>query len=279
MKKIYIIVLFFLYFSKVVIAQNSNLQSHWNFIFENKRTKALKTLKQEFKTEEDLLTYQILRAESGLLKVPENFYKQFFELENAEFYLYAFWLDSFFFDDYFNSGFHKENIKVINNINISSIKESSIKTSLLYLKAVAARYQNNWEDYFKFNNNIVSIRDWQYCGVFENLNESGLDIYYEPEDKAVSVEDFNANSNGFVNWYTPIHNKDEAYQGYVNHQEFGEGVHYAQTFIINTQEQDIYMRIGNASAFKVWLNDVLLLENVEDVATDLDAYILKLVFT
>ena len=54
------------------------------------------------------------------------------------------------------------------------------------------------------------------CGVFENLNSSGLDTEYEPELYAKDDKLFDANSNGLVGWFIPKTKSTQGYQYFVN---------------------------------------------------------------
>jgi len=245
----------------------------WDLLLSNKRAEAAKQLKKiNVKSSiETLALNELLRVEQGKLTANKAFLSAFLEQPEFENYLYAFWNEPFVFDAYLETGFSPKNISNIEQVYASNLKNRSIKDAMHYLNAVVKRHQGDWDAYFELNNKINAITNWQYCGVFENLNDSGLDKIYDPEKIAQSETPFDAGSNGLVNWYT-ANTEKEPYQFFTNHAEFGAGVHYAQTFIHAAQEKRVLLRIGNGSAFKVWLNDVLVYENAEDQTTELDAY-------
>ncbi|WP_273273390.1 transglutaminase domain-containing protein [Maribacter polysiphoniae] len=256
-----------------LFSQNTTYEKHWEHLFRNERKEALSTLR---KSKDDDIAYflsqEIIKAENGNFTNPDDFIQQLMAYKDFEYYLYALWTQNFFFDGYIESGFNNKNSKNIKDIDLGRIKNPTVLEAMKYLKSIVARHNNDWEGYYRMNSEMASIKKWQYCGTFENLNGSGLDIAYEPEEKAYSEEDFNANSNGFVNWYNNGALAREAYQFYSNHSEYGAGVNYAQTFIANPIGQRVVLGLGSSALAKVWVNDVVVLENTNDGITDLDAY-------
>ena len=265
--------LFFAVFLPFTSFGQQDLEQVWNKLLENKRTEASTLFEGIPKTAvSHYFMEQLLRVEQGNLIPEDSFVSSIKDQSEIEYYLYALWNESYLFDSYLTSGFHNRSVAAINTLSDLSVTNHSIKEALWYLKAVSMRYEKNYEGFSSYISKMTPIRNWQHCGVFENMNNCGLDIEYEPELKAYSKTDFNANSNGKVNWYTPPE-KVESYQFFDNHSEYGYGVHYAQTFIKSPKTQRVYLRIGNGSKFKLWLNDVEIYGNQKDVITDLDAYV------
>ncbi|WP_435415717.1 transglutaminase domain-containing protein [Polaribacter aestuariivivens] len=262
------------------ISQNK-IDSYWNLLLKNQPAAASEEFiskNKNYKNSiETLITNEILRNENGLINgASDGFIEQLKKYDNYEYYVYAFWNNPFIFDSYLTTGFHNSNSSVIDAFEVDEFNNQTIKHALQYVKAIKNRDNKNYKDYKNKFATIPVIKNWQFCGVFENLNKSGLDKEYEPETYAKNDKEFNANSNGNVSWYVP--NKtytNETYQFFTNHSEYGYGVHYAQTFINSDTEKRVQLRIGNSSAFKVWLNDVLIYENTKDVGTDIDAYIVN----
>ncbi|MBQ4821959.1 DUF3857 domain-containing protein [Aquimarina sp. MMG016] len=274
MKKYY----FFIVLSALIFCNTfsqESYQKYWNEVLSNNRETAIELFrKQKIKQKniEHLITEQILRAENGRFATLNGFIDKLMAFNDYEYYVYALWNKEFLFNDYLKSGFNINNISAIEKVSSKEVENQTIQEALLYLNSVVYRYQNNWEEYYQIQSKLSGIREWQFCGVFENLNNSGLDIVYPPEQKASSTEDFDANSNGSVNWYIPKELKKEAYQFFTNHAEYGYGVNYAQTFITSPNDQRVVLRLGNSGNFKVWLNDIIVYENAKDVITDIDAY-------
>ena len=270
--KFFTLLLFF-NFTNSFSQETQNVDPYWELLFKNDRKAAMSKFQKSKKggIADELIT-ELIRSENGTFSNAEDFMKNIQQHPDFEYYLYALWNQNFFFDSYLNAGFNKKNSSNINAIDLDKVKNPTVKEALLYLQSIAAKHVNDWKKFEKMNGQISSIREWQYCGSFENLNGSGLDTEYGPEKNAVSKTDFNANSNGFLNWYTNETGRKGAYQFYGNHSEYGSGVNYAQVFINNPQEQRVTLRLGSSELAKVWLNDVVVLENTNKGGTDLDAY-------
>ncbi|SIS38938.1 Tetratricopeptide repeat-containing protein [Zobellia uliginosa] len=253
--------------------ENNKLETHWQYLFQNRQSEALsKFEKKKQKTLPEILTREIIKNENGIFANDEGFIEKVGSFPDFEYYLYALWSHNFFFDTYLSTGFNGKNVRNIKTLQLEAIQNPTVKESLRYLKSAVAQHSDDWETYYQINAEIPAIKAWQFCGSFENLNGSGLDTEYGPEKYAVSQNDFNANSNGFINWYEIDERKKEAYQYYSNHSEYGGGVNYAQTFIYNPSDRKVVVRLGSSSFSKLWLNDVLIYENTNDGISDLDAY-------
>ncbi len=253
--------------------ENQEIEAYWELLFKNERQEALSKFQKRKKNDiHDQLIHEILKIENGTFANPDGFIEKISSYPDFEYYLYALWNQNFFFDTYLSTGFNKKNSKNINAFNLNLVKTPTVKESLRYLKSALAQHHDDWETYYELNSEIPAIKTWQFCGSFENLNGGGLATEYGPEKIAISQTDFNANSNGFVNWYTLKEHKKEAYQYYSNHSEYGSGVNYAQTFFSNPQARKAVIRFGSSAFTKVWLNDILIYENTNDGITDLDAY-------
>lgn len=276
-RKIHFLILTFFLFSTLITAQES-FKNHWELLLKNQTKASFEDFKSKNKSPntsiESIITNEILRIENGFINGgSKDFIKKFKTFNDYEYYLYAFWTKPFIFDNYLITGFHNKNSNTIEAFSPDEMNNATVKNSVKYIQAVKKRDNKDFNGYKAKIAEIPVIKNWQYCGVFENLNKSGFDKSYEPEFYAKDDKDFNANSNGNVRWYIP--NKDyttESYQFFSNHSEYGYGVHYAQSFITSNSERRVQLRVGNSSAFKVWLNDVLVYDNVKDVATDIDAY-------
>lgn len=252
-------------------AQDSTIK-FWDALLKNDRVLAEKILnKEKQETIEYVITNEIFREEIGQFVEHPEFLTSFLIKPEFENYLYCLWNKSFVFDNYIEIGLNNRNKQAIETVANTLIKNQDLFDAFKYLKSIKSREKGDWNSYFALNESLPAIKNWQYCGVFENLNGSGLDKFYEPEVKAISKEPFDAKSNGFVNWYKNSNTK-ESYQFFTNHESYGSGVNYAQTFLYSPINQRVIIRIGSGSAFKLWLNDVLIYQNTEDVSTDLNGY-------
>jgi predicted negative regulator of RcsB-dependent stress response len=271
MNKRYLLVVITLFISLSCFAQN-DYSTFWDDLLSNNRDDAEQFIKNNKNTDiEWLVSNEILRNETGKINPNKAFLDSFLSKEDFEFYLFSFWNKSFIFQDYLDEGFNNQIIETLKKVSVSNVKSIDIKDALNYLNAIENRHKNDWDAYYKYNDRINSIKQWQYCGSFENLNKSGLDKVYEAELNPSNDDTFDARSNGFIGWYDASNTK-EAYQFFTNHNEYGSGVNYAQTFISSSADQRIVIRVGSGSAFKIFLNDIEIYKNDKDVSTELNAY-------
>lgn len=271
MKNFYLSIAAILFVAFNCMAQN-NYEAFWNKLLSNDRAEAEKLINKDKSSDlEWLLSNEILRNENGKIITSKKFLDEFLAKEDFEYYLFAFWNKSFLFQDYLDEGFNNQVFQTIDAISDHGVSHIDLQDAVLYLKAIKGRHKNDWDAYYSFNDKINSVKEWQYCGSFENLNESGLDKFYEAENNPSNEDLFDARSNGYLGWYNGINSK-EAYQFFTNHNEYGSGVNYAQTFINSAEGQRVFIRMGSGSAFKIFLNDVEIFKNDKDVSTDLNAY-------
>lgn len=257
------------------IAQNQN---YWKSVMDNDRASALTQVEKANTSSQSIetkLSYELIRRETGKVSPDPGFFNSILSEKDWEMYMYALWNESLFLGDYLSDGFSNGIVDNVNTLAQKDIENQTLQEGVYYLKAIVDRRANNLAGYKKYTDMITGIREWQFCGAFENLNNSGIDAHYPPEDNPISTKDFNANSNGFINWYDAQYPQD-AYIHMGNHNEYGSGVHYAQTFIKNDQAREVWLRLGSSSKMRVYLNDVVVFEAGKDATTDLDAYNVKL---
>ena len=275
MKNIFtVLIVFLIQFS----ISGQNKENIWNDLLQNKREKALEqTAKIKIKKAdlESLVLKNIVNEQNGIFTVESGFNNAFASKKDYDLFLFPLWNEKMFFKDYLEQDFDKEIVSNVNYYYNKNVKNSTVNAGLIYLKAITERHQNNFEVYKKCINDLHAISKWQFCGVFENLNNSGMDTNYPPENTAFSEKEFNANSNGKINWFTAGYSMD-GYQFMRNHLEYGQGINYAQTFFTLPQEQILYLKLGTGVPTKLWVNDVLVFEETEKHITELDAHTIKI---
>ncbi|MFA7273730.1 MAG: transglutaminase domain-containing protein [Crocinitomicaceae bacterium] len=251
-------------------------QSYWVDIINNDRSNGLSKVDKAYndsKSIENLISREIIRNESGAFSTSPNFSSDFMKQGDFPFYLYALWNERFIFSDYISAGFSKEISDNVNAFYNHTYSDITLSSGIAYLKGITARNYNNFSLYKKCNAEISVIRDWQFCGVFENMNKSGLDIIYDPESNPKNTKPFEANSNGKVQWYKPaVVDPTESYTLFSGHNEYGSGVHYAQTFVNNDTDRKVLLRLGSSDRIKAWINDIVVFESARNANTDIDAY-------
>ena len=275
MKKI--IILLLVLFSSFTFAQNSE-KKVWDLLLANKREEARKLFDKEFKskpiTNTDILILDaFIEYEMGNFGFDEQFIEQFVTLCKEQNYLYPLFYKPFFMNNPNENGYNDFTYK---KIDILASKEPfNLNPMVIYFKAICDRKRKDKEGYANQIKKLNAIEDWQYCGIFENLNDSGLDTEYEPESYANNDKLFDANSNGKIGWYIPVNKQNEGYHFYSNEGEYGEGIVYSQVFIESATNQSVIINFGTSSSIKLFVNDVEIYANNRAKKTDLNAYRVK----
>lgn len=265
--------LFAICFLSFFIANAQNSNQIWDKLLRNDRKGAL-DLVNKLETKDDieaLFLKKIVEMENGIMQCNPDSITDLANYKDYEYYLFSNWMLPYIFNDYLNSGYHYNNLTAPHNLNANQIANSTVKNGLLYLQAVTNRARLNWDGYSKTMNKINAIKDWEYCGVYENLNDSGIDLPYPPEEYTSNTMIFDGRSKGNNKWYQS-NDDDEVYQFFSNHSEYGNGIHYAQTFVHSDITQRVRLKLGKGGAIRLWLNDVLIIEDDEVYSTEMDAY-------
>lgn len=263
--------------STLLFSQNNNYNKVWDLLLKNKRTEARNLFNKEFssKTSQDfeaLYLDGILNVEEGKLSFDEEFTKKFVAISPNKNYLIANFYANFFIGKPDSQGVDDNFYKKIDLLS-NSIYANELNVK--YYKSFADKLRRNDEGYQKAINDIGAINKWQFCGVFENLNGSGLDIEYEPEIYAKNDKQFNANSNGIVNWYNPKDVDKGVYHFYSNESEYAEGIMFAQTFVESPDDREVYIELGSNSEFKAYLNDVEIVRSSKEFFKEIGNYLVK----
>ena len=275
MKKI--LLLFSLLISVTLFAQNSE-KKVWDLLLSNKRSEARKLFDKDLKSQintniDYLILDAILDIELGKYVFDDEFVQKFSQFPESKYYYSALVKAPFMLDDIQELGFSDYTYKKIDFLAANANLKNNAK--VIYGKAVADRNRKNMEGFSAKIKELDVINKWQFCGVFENLNDSGIDIEYEPEIYAKDDKLFDANSNGKVGWYIPAITHNEGYQMFENESEYGHGIMYSQTFIDNPEQRDVYFNFGSSSSVKVFLNDVEIYVNNQIYQSDQEAFKLK----
>ncbi|WP_431471687.1 tetratricopeptide repeat protein [Nonlabens sp. SCSIO 43208] len=271
-KPFQIALIIFLMVAQGALAQNPTITSTSKSLLNNNRAKALTTSKKLKKNNiEEAFLRKLTETENGQIDNEYEFLESFIKLPGFEPYLYAGWDSNIFLGDYRDEGFSPAKLKVLKKIKALNTNDVTIRDGYKYVQSLVLNNLKEFDDRQDIKQSIPTVENWEFVGPFENLNESGMDIQYEPELQAVSANGFDTKGNGIVNWYKPNLIKDRPYFFFVNHDEYGDKVSYAQTFINSDKDQRVTMSLGRGGLIKVFVNDALAFESDEDVQTEMDA--------
>ncbi|NJM80556.1 MAG: hypothetical protein HC854_14800 [Flavobacterium sp.] len=191
-------------------------------------------------------------------------------MPNSEFYI-----DPFINDNFILSDITKDECDDLVFKKIDFLAQSakfSNRNIIKYRKAFYANKRLDFEASLKHYAGLNTINNWQICGVFENLNSSGLDTEYEPELYPKSDKLFDANSNGLVGWFVPKTKSTQGYQFFTNQKEYGNGIIYAQSFVTVPSDKKYLLQFGSSSGIKIFIDDNEVIAKYETGFTNLDAF-------
>lgn len=275
MKKITI--LFLLLVSNFIYSQDYT--NVLNLLINNKREEARNLFDKQFgknkTTNIDLLFLDaILDEQSGKISFDETLLKNLENLPNSQYYIAPFINRDMILGDISVDACNDLTYAKIDYLSSSSkFKDLPI---VKYRKAIFERKRLQFDTAKKSFEALGVINEWQFCGVFENLNGSGLDIEYEPELYAKNDKLFDANSNGIIGWYNPKNVEKDGYHFFTNEGEYGNGIIYAQTFVESPEKKSFLLSFGANQGVKIFLNDKEIYFNQDIKRTNLDAYTLKI---
>lgn len=276
MRKILISAVYFL--SVSAFAQSKEQSKTWELLLNNKRGEARnfydKNLKDnKTKDFENLFLDAMIDEEMGQMIFDEMFIKTFADFKLDDSYLYPMFKKAFLMADYENSGLDDNSYKKIDFLAQHPLYGDNI--SVIEYKATFDRIRNNPKSADEYLAKIKRIDKWQFAGVFENLNGSGLYNEYEPETNANSDKLFNANSFGNIGWYNRKFPSNDGFEFFINETEYGRGIMYAQSFIENPVERKILLEVDTNTEFRLFLNDTEILSSTTDGYSNLGAHLVE----
>jgi hypothetical protein len=277
MKKNLVLLLLLLLFCNAVIAQQ-NYSKVLDLLLHNKREEARSLFDKQFAKQKnnniDLLFLDaLIEEELGESNFDETLLKNIEPLQNSQYFIAPFINSNIVFSNINEEGYNDLTFAKIDFLkNSEKFKNLPI---VKYRAAVSAYKRKNTEEANSYYNNLNVIREWSFCGVFENLNGSGLNTEYEPETYPKNDKLFDASSNGKVGWFIPKSYSKDVYHHFTNETEYGNGIIYAQVFIDVPEDKNYLISYGTSSAIKVFVNDVEVAIKEETGKTNLDAFNVK----
>ena len=278
MRKIFISAVYF--FSVATFAQSKEEIKTWDLLLSNKRNEARvyfdKNLKEKkLQSFESLFLDVMIDEEMGEMVFDDSFVKNMVTLEKDESLLYPMFKKKFLFGDHDTSGFDDNSYKKIDFLAQDKIFGESSTT--LELKALLDKFRKDYKAADASLAKLKRIDKWQYSGVFENLNGSGLYNEYEPENYAKNDKLFNANSFGNVGWYNRKYPSNDGFDYFMNEAEYGRGILYTQSFVDNPVQRKILLEVNTHSEFRLFLNDTEILTSSDQGHTNLGAHLIEVI--
>lgn len=275
-----IVVVCLLFMASLAIAQQNDkvVNEVWEHLLSNRREEARKLFDDKLRRIKDddmdlLVLDAFIDQDRGRLLFDNSFVQQISKFSESINYLYPLWNKPFMIGNVKSEGYNDLTYQRIDII--AGMPHYASDPFVMYYKAILDRRRYNYDSYNKQISGLNAIDTWQFCGVFENMNGSGINIEYEPEFYAKNDKSFNANSNGIVNWYVPAIIQNEGYHFYLNEAEYGNGIIYAQTFINSDADKRVILDFTASGPLKIFLNDTEIYFNDKLKLADLNAHHLQ----
>jgi tetratricopeptide (TPR) repeat protein len=118
----------------------------------------------------------------------------------------------------------------------------------------------------------TNVAEWQFVGPFDNISGSGFDKNYPPIAQPQADATFKSANNADIKWFTPVASEISGWITTSHHVKWNTAIVYAQSFVTSPTERDVFLGFGMAGNFKVWVNDRLVLSELEERKTEFDVY-------
>lgn len=120
-----------------------------------------------------------------------------------------------------------------------------------------------------------SINDWTVIGPFDNISASGYDKVFPPEKAYEPTAIYMGKNEAPTQWFKLTAVRNDNWIDFNRYFSRESSVYYANTFVYSPKPQRVHLRIGTSGSFKLFLNDELATEMVEEYNNDIDSYIVE----
>lgn len=121
---------------------------------------------------------------------------------------------------------------------------------------------------------IGSVSDWSLLGPFENLMGNGFNKYSNVIEKPTATS-FTGYYNAVISWYPMKYHIPGRWVHLEQYCFSSRAIVFAQTFCNSPVEQDVYLRIGISGSLKVFVNDVVVMSEIQEINNGIDAMSVK----
>lgn len=254
-------------------------QQLWSALAHNQIKKASDLLKitNDGKTvsPDSYLTNLYLQTYNGKDADISDFENAFYDkVENPYPYIYALWFNNAVLGAYGKKKYTRQ-VKLIDRILNDANAPGTLVAAAHYQKGMHFLYSNEMDKANQEFSQIGNIRNWQFTGPFENISGSGIDKDFGPLRNAGADAVFKSSTNAQVKWFTPVEQDNDGWTPVCFQFNKKNATVFAQTFVHAANEQEVLFNVGVTGAIKVWLNDVLLIAETKEHATELDTYTKK----
>lgn len=188
-------------------------------------------------------------------------------------YWYAFWFSEAVLGDYgAKKGYQLDNL---NQVLKDPAMDGSLRAAGEYFYGKHLYDLNEVAQTPAHFRAMGAVENWAHVGPFDNTSGSGFDKDYGPLHEPKAGKGFTIYNNTTADWFVPPipTNEGWAFVGQYFPAVTGTGIGYSQSFVKAPAATDALLALGGAGAFKVWVNDRLLITHAEEARTELDQHV------
>lgn len=227
------------------------------------------------KKEDAYITGLYLKTYRQTIDDNSDFIEKFYEANlYPDPYVYALWFSPAVLGQY-GKKVKPHQIRLIDRIRNNPKSIGTLRAAANYQYGMHYLFQNKLDSAQLCFDKIGSLRNWQYVGPFENLSNSGIYKDYGPLGKADPKSSFVSATNAPITWFTPASENADGWIPLSNQIYESTAVAFAQTFVTSPSDQEILCNVGATGAIRVWINDTMIISDVTERVTELDAYTVK----
>ncbi len=256
-------------------AQADEYDDAWEAINSNDRKKAvellLKATKNPKRAVDAYMTLIALNYFDGKEVESTPYFEKVLETaENPYTYAYAIWFNEAVSGEYGKKS--KVQQKFLEKCLSDAKADGTIKAAAHYGLASHNLTSNKLSEAIKEWKKMGAIDKWQLVGAFDNVSSSGFDKDYPPISQPEPTAKFTSANNATVEWFTPQTLGFDSWVFPSNYIKESDMVTYSQSFVNFPADTEGVVCVGFGGNIKVWVNDKLVIAELEELNTELDAY-------
>jgi cytochrome c-type biogenesis protein CcmH/NrfG len=202
-------------------------------------------------------------------------FKSFYKLTDKKTeYLVAFWRTTAIFSSKIEQ--RKERDLFFDEVLADPEVDGAIKANIHNARGNWAHDVGDFDLYLSEIGEVQSLNKWQVAGEFENISASGFDKNYSPINQPKESARFKNKQEAEVHWFKSEVFRVGEWIRPAYHFNTDNAIIFAQTFINSQVDQEVELRIGTSGSLKAWVNDCLVLSEIEEYDNYADTYRTKI---
>jgi tetratricopeptide (TPR) repeat protein/transglutaminase-like putative cysteine protease len=269
--------LFFLslFVALLATAQQSKIDEGWQNFNNNNSKKAIEQFKEAATNTETAekaqLALCLIYSDQGYAEEALKSFQSFYKISaNPYPYMDVLWQTAAV--AYGGGKKSKERLKFLKSLLKDPKLPGQLKARLHSSLGDHFEALGKFKDAQKEFSQIGSVTQWMSVGSFENISASGFDKDYDPIKTPKTDAKFKNKLGADVRWFKLQDVRRDRWVDLTAYFYAGDAIIYSQNFVNSPTEQKVQLRLGVSGSIKVWLNDQLVMSEIEERNNDFDSY-------